>query len=179
MLAALTTATAGVWPRPTSVAAVASDDAGTVTIEVVEVLDDAVRSAVERLLPQLSRSAAYDEQTLAWVVAHEATTLFVAKLEGTGGADGVVGALTLVMYPLPTGLRAHVDDVVVDDVVRGRGVGEALVRAALDRAVEVGARTVDLTSRPSREAAIRLYERVGFRRRGSTLFRWEPPRDEG
>jgi ribosomal protein S18 acetylase RimI-like enzyme len=151
-----------------------AEDPGTVAIEIVEVLDDAVRTAVERLLPQLSRSAAYSEQTLAWVVAHEATTLFVAKLEDTGD---VVGALTLVMYPLPTGLRAHVDDVVVDDVVRGRGVGEALVRAALDRAVEVGARTVDLTSRPSREAAIRLYERVGFVRRDSTLFRWEPPRD--
>lgn len=152
-------------------------DEGTVAIEIVEVLDGAVRAAVERLLPQLSRSAVYDEQTLAWVVAHEATTLFVAKLGETGSTDAVVGALTLVMYPLPTGLRAHVDDVVVDDAVRGHGVGEALVRAALDRAVEVGARTVDLTSRPSREAAIRLYERVGFVRRDSTLFRWEPPSD--
>jgi ribosomal protein S18 acetylase RimI-like enzyme len=142
----------------------------TVAIEIVDVLDDRVRAAVERLLPQLSRSAAFDDQTLAWVVAHEATTLFVARL-----GDEVLGALTLVMYPLPTGLRAHVDDVVVDDAARGRGVGEALVRAALERAVEVGARTVDLTSRPSREAAIRLYERVGFRRRDSTLFRWEPP----
>lgn len=146
-------------------------DAG-VTIEIVDVLDDGVRTAVEHLLPQLSGSAAFDEQTLAWVVAHEATTFFVATLDG-----GVVGALTLVMYPLPTGLRAHVDDVVVDDAVRGHGVGEALVRAALERAVEVGARTVDLTSRPSREAAIRLYERVGFRRRDSTLFRWAPPGD--
>jgi GNAT superfamily N-acetyltransferase len=148
-------------------------DAG-VAIEIVDVLDDGVRAAVERLLPQLSRSATFDAQTLAWVVAHEATTFFVAQVD-----DVVVGALTLVMYPLPTGLRAHIDDVVVDDAVRGRGVGEALVRAALERAVEVGARTVDLTSRPSREAAIRLYERVGFRRRDSTLFRWEPPRDDG
>ncbi len=152
-------------------AAQESDD--TVTIEIVETLDDAVRAAVERLLPQLSRSATFSEQTLAWVVAHEATTLFVAKVGGD-----VVGALTLVMYPLPTGLRAHVDDVVVDDAVRGRGVGEALVRAGVDRAVEVGARTVDLTSRPSRESAIRLYERVGFVRRDSTLFRWTPPGDE-
>lgn len=150
----------------------AGDSDQGVAIEIVEVLDDGVRAAVGRLLPQLSRSATFDGQTLAWVVAHEATTLFVAKLDGN-----VVGALTLVMYPLPTGLRAHVDDVVVDDVVRGHGVGEALVRAALERAVEVGARTVDLTSRPSREAAIRLYERVGFRRRDSTLFRWEPPAD--
>ncbi len=146
------------------------DTGGTVAISIVEVLDDGVRAGIERLLPQLSRSATFDEQTLAWVVAHEANTLFVATLE-----DTVVGALTLVMYPLPTGLRAHIDDVVVDDAVRGHGVGESLVRAALDRAVTVGARTVDLTSRPSREAAIRLYERVGFRRRDSTLFRWEPP----
>jgi ribosomal protein S18 acetylase RimI-like enzyme len=151
---------------------VAEDSDVGVTIEIVDVLDGGVRAAVERLLPQLSRSATFDEQTLAWVVAHEATTLFVAA-----AGDAVVGALTLVMYPLPTGLRAHIDDVVVDDAVRGQGVGEALVRAALGRAVEVGARTVDLTSRPSRESAIRLYERVGFRRRDSTLFRWEPPSD--
>jgi ribosomal protein S18 acetylase RimI-like enzyme len=150
-----------------------ADDSGAgVAIEIVDVLDDGVRDAVEHLLPRLSRSAAFDVKTLAWVIAHEATTFFVAKLDGA-----VVGALTLVMYPLPTGLRAHVDDVVVDDAVRGHGVGEALVRAALERAVEVGARTVDLTPRPSREAAIRLYERVGFRRRDSTLFRWEPPAD--
>lgn len=142
----------------------------TVTIEVVERVDDGLLDAVRRLLPQLSRSAAFDEQTIAWVVQHEACTLFTASLDGA-----VVGALTLVTYPLPTGLRAHVDDVVVDDAVRGRGVGETLVRAALDRAVEVGARTVDLTSRPSREAAIRLYERCGFVRRDSTLFRWTPP----
>ncbi|MEJ2866587.1 GNAT family N-acetyltransferase [Actinomycetospora sp. OC33-EN08] len=142
----------------------------TVSIEIVERVDDALLAAVERLLPQLSRSAAFDEQTIAWVVQHEACTLFTATLD-----DTVVGALTLVMYPLPTGLRAHVDDVVVDEAARGRGVGEALVRAALDRATTVGARTVDLTSRPSRESAIRLYERCGFVRRDSTLFRWTPP----
>ncbi|MDL5159519.1 GNAT family N-acetyltransferase [Actinomycetospora termitidis] len=142
----------------------------TVDIEVVERIDDSLLAAVERLLPQLSRSAAFDEQTIAWVVQHEACTLFTASVDGT-----VVGALTLVMYPLPTGLRAHVDDVVVDESARGHGVGEVLVRAALARATEVGARTVDLTSRPSRESAIRLYERCGFVRRDSTLFRWTPP----
>ena len=147
-------------------------ETSTVAIEIVERVDDALLEAVRRLLPQLSRSATFDEQTIAWVVAHEACTLFTASLDGE-----VVGALTLVTYPLPTGLRAHVDDVVVDDAVRVRGVGEALVRAGLDRAVEVGARTVDLTSRPSRESAIRLYERVGFVRRDSTLFRWTPPGD--
>ncbi|GLZ51519.1 GNAT family N-acetyltransferase [Actinomycetospora sp. NBRC 106378] len=145
-------------------------ETSTVAIEIVERIDDDLLDAIRHLLPQLSRSATFDEQTIAWVVQHEACTLFTAAVD-----DVVVGALTLVMYPLPTGLRAHVDDVVVDDVARGRGVGEALVRAALDRAVEVGARTVDLTSRPSREAAIRLYERCGFVRRDSTLFRWTPP----
>lgn len=140
---------------------------GTVAIETVDVLDDALLSAMKRLLPQLSSSATFDERTIAWVVSHEACTLLTASVDTV-----VVGALTLVTYPLPTGLRAHIDDVVVEDVVRG--VGEALVRAALDRAVAVGARTVDLTSRPSRESAIRLYERCGFVRRDSTLFRWTP-----
>lgn len=143
---------------------------GTVAIDTVDVLDDALLTAMERLLPQLSSSATFDERTIAWVVSHEACTLLTATVDSV-----VVGALTLVTYPLPTGLRAHIDDVVVEDVVRGRGVGEALVRAALDRAVAVGARTVDLTSRPSRESAIRLYERCGFVRRDSTLFRWTPP----
>ena len=79
---------------------------------------------------------------------------------------------------LPTGLRAHVDDVVVDERSRGRGVGEALVRSAVEEAGRLGARTVDLTSRPQREAggdvAVRLYERVGFVRRDTAVFRYEP-----
>jgi ribosomal protein S18 acetylase RimI-like enzyme len=80
--------------------------------------------------------------------------------------------LTLVVYRIPTGVRAAIEDVVVDQAGRGRGVGEALTQSALELAAKHGAKTVDLTSRPSREAANRLYERVGFERRETNMWRY-------
>ena len=82
--------------------------------------------------------------------------------------------MTLVVFPIPTGIRAWIEDVVVDGDARGRGVGAALNQAALDRARDLGARTVDLTSRPSREAANRLYRRLGFVARETNVYRWSP-----
>jgi ribosomal protein S18 acetylase RimI-like enzyme len=77
-----------------------------------------------------------------------------------------------VMFPLPTGLRAWIEDVVVDESARGQGAGEAMTREAVRMAREAGARTVDLTSRPAREAAGRLYERAGFKLRDSRVYRY-------
>ena len=85
----------------------------------------------------------------------------------------VLGSLTLVVFRIPTGLRAWIEDVVVDGEARGRGVGESLNRFALDRAAELGCRSVDLTSRPSREAANRLYQRLGFVARETNVYRHE------
>ena len=85
----------------------------------------------------------------------------------------IVGGLTLAMYRIPTGLKAWIEDVVVDEAARGRGVGEALNVAALEEARRRGAKDVNLTSRPSREVANRLYERLGFHRRDSNLYRYE------
>jgi ribosomal protein S18 acetylase RimI-like enzyme len=82
-----------------------------------------------------------------------------------------VGMLTLVAFEIPTGLRALIEDVVVDDAVRGSGAGSALVAAALAYASSLGARTVDLTSRPHREAANRLYLRMGFETRATNVYR--------
>lgn len=88
-------------------------------------------------------------------------------------SDGLIaGSLTLVMFPIPTGLRAWIEDVVVDESARGQGVGEALSLEALRLAQAAGARTVDLTSRPARVAAGRLYERIGFTERESRLYRF-------
>jgi ribosomal protein S18 acetylase RimI-like enzyme len=84
----------------------------------------------------------------------------------------ISGSLTLVMFPIPTGLRAWIEDVVVDQSARGQGIGEALSLEALRLAQAAGARTVDLTSRPSRQAAGRLYQRVGFTERESRLYRF-------
>jgi ribosomal protein S18 acetylase RimI-like enzyme len=80
--------------------------------------------------------------------------------------------LSLVTFPLPTGPRARIEDVVVDQDARGQGVGTALVGAAVERARAAGARTVDLTSRTARVAANRLYEELGFRRRDASVYRY-------
>ena len=97
-------------------------------------------------------------------------TLLVARTEGT-----IVGTLTLAMFPIPTGFRAWIEDVVVDEAARGKGVGEALTNEAIGLARAAGARTVDLTSRPSRAAAGRLYERAGFEERDTRVYRYRMP----
>lgn len=139
-----------------------------VDIEVVAAADEELTAAFARLLPQLSGSAApLDPDALSRLISHEANTVLVARVEGV-----IVGTLTLVTFPLPSGTRARVEDVVVDDATRGQGVGAALTGAALRLAREAGAATVDLTSRPSRTAANRLYARLGFTPRDTTVHRF-------
>ena len=139
-------------------------------IELPDELSDELLAAFRRLAPQLSRSAAIpDVEAVREVVSSPATTVLAARDE-----EGIVGLLTLAVFRAPTGLRAWIEDVVVDQAVRGRGIGEALTREAVRLAGERGARTVDLTSRPSREAANRIYERVGFRKRETNVYRYEP-----
>jgi len=123
---------------------------------------------MRHLLPQLSASAVQpDRAALQRIVSSEAITLLAARLDGR-----IVGLLTLAMFPIPTGFRAWIEDVIVDETARGQGIGEALTKEALDLAEAAGARTVDLTSRPSREAAGRLYERVGFAERSTRIYRY-------
>jgi ribosomal protein S18 acetylase RimI-like enzyme len=139
-----------------------------VRVEVLQEVTDEVVAAFGRLLPQLSRSAPpLDRAGLDRIAGSAATTLLIAR---TG--DTVVGTLSLVMFPIPTGLRAWIEDVIVDEATRGQGIGEALMAEALRIAGQAGARTVDLTSRPSREAAGRLYERVGFQSRSTRMYRY-------
>jgi ribosomal protein S18 acetylase RimI-like enzyme len=138
-------------------------------VEAVQRVSDELAEAVRRLLPQLSSSAApLDADDLHRIVGHQANTLFVARGEG-----GIVGMLTLVSFPLASGLRARIEDVVVDQEARGQGVGTALTMAALDRARAQGARSVDLTSRASRVAANRLYQQLGFQLRDSNVYRYQ------
>ncbi len=139
-----------------------------VEVEVVREVSGEVVEAFGRLLPQLSRSAKpLDHQALGRIVACPVNIVLLARSQGQ-----IVGTLTLVMFPIPSGLRARVEDVVVDAAARGQGVGAALTLEALRLAREQGARTVDLTSRPSRDAANRLYERLGFQRRESRVYRF-------
>jgi ribosomal protein S18 acetylase RimI-like enzyme len=145
-------------------------DASLTVEEVDEVTDDLV-AAFARLIPQLSSSApAPTPGELGEIIACEADHLLVAR-----DADGaIVGSMTLVVFRIPTGVRAWIEDVVVDGDARGRGVGDALNRHAIDLAYALGASTVDLTSRPSREAANRLYQRLGFELRDTNVYRHNP-----
>ncbi len=145
----------------------------TITVERAGPADAAeLTEAMERLVPQLSRSN--PPPSLAAVeamLAHGAITPFVAR---DGAADGrIVGVSTLAVFPSPTGNRAWIEDVITDEAARGQGIGEALTRAMLQRAAELGCVTVDLTSRPSREAANRLYQRLGFQPRETNVYRHE------
>jgi len=132
-----------------------------------EVTDELV-AAFARLIPQLSSSSPPpDAGALGEIVDNPHSVLLVAR-----DAGALVGSLTLAFYRIPTGLKAWIVDVVVDDAARGRGVGEALNRAAIDEARRRGAKDVSLTSRPSREAANRLYQRIGFEARTTNVYRY-------
>jgi ribosomal protein S18 acetylase RimI-like enzyme len=139
-----------------------------VTVEVLTHVTDEVADAFGRLLPQLSRSAQpLDESALSRLVSCETNTVLIAH-----GPEKIVGTLTLVMFPVPSGLRARIEDVVVDESARGLGVGGALTEEALRLAKAASDRTVDLTSRPDRGAANRLYQRLGFQLRDSQVYRF-------
>lgn len=139
-------------------------------ISVLTQVTDEIYAAFARLLPQLSSSAEVPTRAELQEIADN-DSLLIARDPAQEGK--IVGTLTLVTFRIPTGIRSWIEDVVVDTTERGKGIGEALTLAALKHAAELGAKTVDLTSRPSREAANRLYQRVGFELRESNLYRYK------
>jgi ribosomal protein S18 acetylase RimI-like enzyme len=140
-----------------------------VDVHEVAVVDEELVLAFERLIPQLSSSSPPPTRVeLEAIVASPATVLFVAR----EGENPILGSLTLALFRTPGGLKSWIEDVVVDESARGKGVGAALNEAALDHARSAGAKSVDLTSRPSREAANRLYQRLGFVQRETNVYRF-------
>ena len=144
------------------------------TVELITAATPELHEAMGRLLPQLSRSAApMSEADVERFLSQSSVHLFVFRAE-TADADGnnpILGMLSLATFEIPTGVRAWVEDVVVDEAARGQGAGLALVEAAIEHAKTVGARTVHLASRPTREAANRLYQRAGFQLRETNVYR--------
>ncbi len=148
--------------------------------------------SINYLLSSLSPNApAITNDVLRELIEEPATRLLLATINapsvkerssgggvvsggGTAGEDEekIVGMLTLAVFRIPSGVRAWIEDVVVDTEARGRGIGAALVRRAIEIAQESGARTVDLTSRPSREAANKLYQKLGFEQRSTNVYRY-------
>ena len=136
--------------------------------EITEAEDETL-DAVNRLLPQLSKSSKLiNRSTLQKLSNSECTRLYVAKED-----DTIFGMLSLVVFSIPTGTKAWIEDVVVDERARGKGVGRELMNHALNVAKELGAKSADLTSRPSREAANKLYQAIGFEGRETNVYRYK------
>jgi ribosomal protein S18 acetylase RimI-like enzyme len=145
--------------------------APTVEVLTADASTSELVEAFARLLPQLSTSAPPPTQeSLATIIAAPSNTVLIARDSTAGGR--IVGTLTLVIFPIPTALRAWIEDVVVDREARGRGVGEALTTLAVNIAKQRGAKTVDLTSGQSRQAGHRLYEKAGFHVRDTSVYRY-------
>lgn len=138
-------------------------------IFIAREVTDELMDAFARLVPQLSTTnVAPTRAELEDMISSSCDIVFMAREDGV-----LVGSLTLIVFRVPTGLRAWIEDVVVDSSMRGRGIGEALTRAAIEEAQRLGAKTVDLTSRPAREAANRLYQRIGFEQRNTNVYRYK------
>ena len=143
--------------------------ASPVPVEIATQASEELLAACHRLIPQLSSSAKpMTNNELTEIVNSESTLMFVARVD-----NQIVGLLTLAIFRIPTAVRAWIEDVVVDSLARGHGVGEALNMAAIAEAKRRGAKTVDLTSRPSREAANKLYKRLGFVERDTNVYRFD------
>jgi len=140
-----------------------------IAIEIATTVSDELVAAFDRLIPQLSSSSPPPgREGLQSIVDDRDSVLYVARIGGQ-----VVGSLTLATYRIPTGLKAWIEDVVVDEAARGRGIGEALSVAALEEARRRGAKDINLTSRPSRDVANRLYLRLGFQLRDTNVYRYD------
>ena len=134
-------------------------------------LTDEILAAMQRLIPQLSVSPPPTPQELQEIIGSASTVLFLARHPEID--NQIAGAAALVLFHIPTGLRARIEDVVVDERLRRKGIGEALTQAALEHARSAGAPWVDLTSNPARLAANHLYQRMGFEPRTTNLYRFK------
>ena len=137
-------------------------------VRVTSVTDDLI-DAIQRLIPQLTLNVPVPTQDdLERLIESDSSILLAARYPEDFAP--IVGLLTLIVYRAPTGIRARIEDLVVEQALRGKGVGEVLMRYALNMARDVGADGISLTSNPKREAANRLYQRLGFKPWQTNLY---------
>lgn len=136
-------------------------------IDIVLEADEELYLAFQRLVPQLTNNNPPPKlEDLASIVRESSSTLLVARDDH----GAIVGALTLAVYQVPTGIRSMIEDVIVDQGARGQGIGEALMKRGIELARERGAANISLTSNPARETANRLYLRMGFKKRETNSY---------
>jgi ribosomal protein S18 acetylase RimI-like enzyme len=137
-----------------------------INITEVKVVDDNLAEAFSRLLPQLSQNAkAITKSDLENILASDNTFIISAD------DNGIVGILTLVIFRIPTGIKARIEDVVVDVDHRSKGIGQKLIARAIEKAKQAGAVSIDLTSNPNRTTANKLYQKMGFQQRETNTYR--------
>ncbi|MCB0284104.1 MAG: GNAT family N-acetyltransferase [Calditrichaeota bacterium] len=137
-------------------------------VEITVYTDDLLK-AVNRLLPQLSYNVKpVSESYLKKIIESDSTFLFIAE-----DNNNISGMLTLIMAPIPSGIRAVIEDVVVDETFRGKGIGRKLTEAAIEKARKAGAAAINLTSHPSRTAANKLYQKMGFILRETNVYKMD------
>ena len=140
-----------------------------VTIRPVTEVTKSLTDAYKVLIPQLSSSSnPPTEEALQRIIESDSAQILIAEDEN----GGILGTMTLIIFQIPTGIRAWIEDVVVDSSVRGKGIGKKLNLAALELAKQAGAKTVDLTSRPARQEANQLYRSIGFVERETNVYRF-------
>ena len=137
-----------------------------VNVELITEVTAELQAAMKRLVPQLTVRKPPTEAELLALVHSEGSSLVVAR----GDDRAIVGMACVSVYRVPTGIRAIIEDVVVDGEARGQGIGEALTRQCLNIARLKGAAAVTLTSNPARDAANRLYLRMGFSLRDTNSY---------
>jgi GNAT superfamily N-acetyltransferase len=136
--------------------------------QVVAVTQEVV-TAFEQLTPQLTNARTLPTMDELNAIVHSGSAfLFVAEED-----EKIAGTITLVTYRTPSGMKAWIEDVVVDESQRGKGIGKKLVRFILDYAKETGIQKIDLTSNPHRIAANELYQKMGFVKRETNVYRFE------
>ena len=140
-----------------------------VTIRPVTEVTESLVEAYRVLIPQLSSSSnPPTKEALQKILESDSAQILIA--EDKNGA--ILGTMTLIIFHIPTGIRAWIEDVVVDSSARGQGIGKKLNLTALDLAKKAGAKTVDLTSRPARKEANQLYKDIGFIQRETNVYRF-------
>lgn len=136
-------------------------------IEILSDVDNKIITAFNRLMQQLSSNyKPIAKEYLIDIINSSNIIIFVAKENET-----IIGSLSLVFYNIPTGMKAWVEDVVIDQSVRGKGVGKALIEQAIVYAKQSGASKLDLTSSPERVAANKLYQKLNFEKRETNVYR--------
>lgn len=135
-------------------------------IEIEDLKPDCLE-AINRLIAQLSTSShTFTEAELNSLIASPQSHLYALEYD-----EKIIGMVTLCIYQCPTGRKAWIEDVVVDQNHRGKGYGKLMVRKAMEECQNRGNVTLMLTSRPSRIVANQLYQSLGFEKRETNVYK--------